>query len=122
MKNIYVQHGDVILEKVDTIPGNAKSILVVDGFIVEKGEGVHTHTLRSKKVSFKEDISALELNSMADKVEIYELFGLMYIKVKEAIDLDHEEHGTQTLEPGIYKKNIEREFDYEKSIERKVKD
>lgn len=125
MKKISNQHGDVVLQRVIEIPKEAKKIKVDEGFIVEKGEGIHTHILKKKsqkKVAVKDGISPLEMNSMMDLVEVYEKGEDMYIKVKETVCIDHEEHGIQTLEPGIYKKNIEREFDYENEIERRVLD
>lgn len=124
MKKIVHQHGDVVLEMVLEIPKEAKEVKVSDGFVIEKGEGIHTHVLKSCKpcCAVKEGISPKELNSMLDKVEVYEIGDEMYIKVKQAVDMDHEEHGIQTLEPGIYKKNIEREYSYENNEKRRVID
>ena len=127
MKKIEHQHGDVLLERVDSIPTDAKRVAVREGFVVEKGEGIHTHILRQKtpcarKLTVKEGMSPAELSGMMDFVEVYEKGEDMYIKVKQAVNIDHEEHGIQTLEPGIYKKNIEREYSYEQNEERRVKD
>ena len=124
MKDVKHQHGDVILEKVQSIPEAAKKVKVSDGFVIEKGEGIHTHVLRQRKpcCAVKEGLSPRKLNSMMNKVEVYEIGDEMYIKVKKSVDLDHEEHGIQTLEPGIYKKSIEREYDYEANEERRVLD
>ena len=46
----------------------------------------------------------------------------MYLKVDEPIQINHEEHGVQTINPGNYIKDIERQFDYENEIERRVID
>jgi hypothetical protein len=43
MKKIMNQHGDVVLELVDCIPEGAKEIDVCNGYVLERGEGVHTH-------------------------------------------------------------------------------
>ena len=127
MKKIENQHGDVLLEKVLEIPSDAKKVIAENEFVIEKGEGVHCHILRQKtpcarKVAIKDGISPTELNSMMDFVEVYEVKDTMYIKVKKEVNLYHEEHGIQTLEPGIYKKGIEREYSYEQNEERRVTD
>lgn len=111
MKSIEGQHGDVILEHIDCISSDAKKIDSSDGFVVERGEGIHTHTL-----------SALHKSEENDAFEVWMINDDMIIKVKKPSVIDHEEHGKKVLQPGIYKKVIEREFDYEKEIERKVID
>ena len=123
MRKIYCQHGDVALEVVESIPQDAKKVKVSEGFVVEKGEGIHVHVLKSSaRVAVKEGMSPCAMNKLMDKVEVYEVNDQMYIKVKESVVLDHEEHGIQTLEPGIYKKNIEREYSYADNEERRVLD
>ncbi len=119
MKKIEHQHGDVVLEKVNEIPPEAKRVKVCDGFVVEKGEGIHTHILRKKTPCAKRQIDTMDIDK---DVEVYQISDTMYIKVKKPVNLDHEEHGIQTLKPGIYKKNIEREYSYEANEERSVVD
>lgn len=104
MKKMKNQHGDVLLESVEVIPSEAKKVKANKGFVIEKGEGVHTHTL------------------VEGDFEVYQISDTMYIKVKKDTVLDHEEHGKQVLKPGIYKKNIEREYSYEDNEERRVLD
>lgn len=100
------QHGDVILEKVDIIPEGAKEIKLHKGFVVERGEGVHTHRLLT-----------------TDGVTGYEKDGTLYLQVNKKVDLlDHEEHGVQTYEPGIYRKGIELEYDAELDEARRTAD
>ena len=66
MKQIVIQHGDVCLEKVDSIPVDVKKVKIVgNNFIIEKGEGVHTHELVS-------------IGELCDKIEVYEKDGLMF--------------------------------------------
>ena len=103
MKKITNIHGDVSLVKVNAIPEGAKQVQWERGFILERGEGIHTHVIE-------------------DKCEIYEKDGTMYLKVDSPVKINHEEHGIQTLEPGIYKKEIERVFSYEEMEARKVVD
>ncbi len=107
LKKICGQHGDVVWEEVDSIPDGAKSLGVKKGFVLERGEGIHTHVL--------EDI---------DGVEIFEKDGDIFVRVKEKLTHNHEEHGLQVLRPKtkIIKKRIERVFDYEAMEERKVID
>lgn len=104
-EKVYAQHGDVNLYECMNIPKTSKLIKATDGFVVEKGEGIHTHVIKEIK-----------------RTEIYEDNGVMYLHVKEQIELDHEEHGIKVIEPGIYRKEIENEFDYETEEARKTKD
>lgn len=104
-EKIYAQHGDVLLVKVAEIPNDAKKLKIKNGFIVEKGEGVHTHILKDVK-----------------GIEVYEKDGVLYLKVESPTELDHEEHHVKVLEPGIYRKEIENEFDYEDMEARKTRD
>jgi hypothetical protein len=101
------QHGDLILHEANAIPQGAKKITIKGNFILEKGEGVNLHELVV-------DDGALE---------IYEANGTIYLKTHKPVQLTHKEHGTQTLEPNkIYKKVIEREFDYESNEARQTRD
>ena len=115
MKKISFQHGDIVLEQVSSIPAEAKKVSLEQGskgLIIERGEGVHLHQLESET-----------MNDLCDLVECYELKGELYFRVKKGtIKLTHEEHGTQIIKKGIYKKNIEQVFDYEKMESEKVRD
>jgi hypothetical protein len=99
------QHGDLLLVSA-SIPKKAKLVKAEDGFIVEQGEGVHAHILES--------VADVEIYSDDD--------GTLYLKVNAPTKLLHEEHGCQVLTPGIYKKDIEREWDYELKEARKTMD
>ena len=104
MKKVTNQHGDVVLQ-VAEIPADAKPVKIENGFILERGEGVHTHVFP--------DVSG---------IEVFEKNGETFVRVNKATRIDHEEHGIQTLKPGIYKKNIERVWDYESEEARRVID
>jgi len=104
-ETVYAQHGDVLLYKVDTIPQDCKQVKAKNGFILEKGEGVHTHVIEK-----------------VDGLEVYEKDGVVFLKVDSPVELDHEEHGVKVIEPGIYRKEIENEFDYESEESRKTQD
>ena len=103
MKKIYCCHGDVTLVKVNSIPKDSKKVQWKKGFILERGEGQNIH-------------------SVEDKCEIYQVGDTLYLKVGSDVRIDHAEHGIQILEPGIYKKEIERVFSYEDMEARKVQD
>ena len=105
MINVKNQHGDVILFSVDSIPKSAKKIHLKDSLIVERGEGINTHVI--------DDI---------ENVECFMDNETMYLNVLKDIEIKHEEHPTQVIDAGIYQKRIERQFDYENEIERRVLD
>jgi len=105
MEKITNQHGDLLFSKVKEIPKGARELKIKKGFILEKGEGVHTHVL--------EDVEG---------IKVYEHEGNTYIRVGKQARINHEEHGCQVVQPGIYKKRIERVWDYEKEESRKVLD
>jgi hypothetical protein len=125
MKHIYAQHGDLVLELVSSIPEGAKKLAFCEGFILERGEGIHVHVLKiAENYGCGIQESPIQLKQVKDDVEIYSINDTMYIKVKKdkTVILDHEEHGKQILKEGIYKKHIEREYNYEQNEERRVID
>ena len=105
MRTVKNQHGDVLLLSIDALPDGAKKLDIKNGWVLEKGEGVHTHVF--------EDISG---------IEVYEKDGETYVCVSKSTKINHEEHGEQTVMPGTYKKKIERVWDYESEEARKVID
>jgi hypothetical protein len=106
MIKLHTQQGDCVLEIVTEIPRQAKKIELTKSFIVLKGEGVNAHTI--------EDCSG---------VEVYEVEGVLYLKTKKLVELTHQEHGKTKLEPNkIYRRVIEREFDYEGMEARNTRD
>lgn len=98
-----IQQGDCILEYVAKLPKEAKKV-AFNG-IVLKGEGVNTHELT--------DLST---------VETYEVDGALYLSLSASNTLKHQEHGVETLTPGIIKRRIEREWDYESEEVRNTRD
>lgn len=84
------RHGDVIIEKVGVIPTDAKS-------------------LKDRK-----EIAYGEVTGHAHRIDVGELFetkdGDIYLKANKLTKLSHEEHKTITLEPGIYKAVIKRQY------------
>lgn len=104
-KRLY-QHGDVILIAVDKIPDGAVKVeLPPRNFIIEKGEGSHTHIIEC-----------------TDGLDVYEKDGVLYCVVDKDISLTHEEHGPQVITPGKIERKIEREWDYETEEARQTSD
>lgn len=99
------QHGDVLLERINEIPEDAQRVPVTKGYVLERGEGIHTHIFPD-----------------VEGIEVYEKNGDIYVRVHQQTILDHEEHGTQTVMPGTYRKRIERVWDYESQEAKKVVD
>lgn len=104
MDKVYGQHGDVVFKIADKLPKGFKGKKAHHGFIIEKGEGIHTHTI----VDGDCDVEVID--------------GTMWLRVNKTTKIDHEEHKIRTLEPGIYRKEIEQEFDYESMEARKTID
>ena len=96
MNKIVNQHGDVLLVEINEIPEGANRLDIQPGFVLERGEGVHTHIFP--------DVQG---------IEVFEKDGEIFVRVMKTTELDHEEHGRQTVKPGIYKRRIERVWDYE---------
>lgn len=103
MEKIYCFHGDCTLYKVSLIPKTAKELKWKKGFVLEAGENGHLHTIETE-------------------CGIYEVDGVLYLKVEQPIQINHEEHGLLTLEPGLYRKDLEQEFNYEDMETRNTRD
>jgi hypothetical protein len=106
MNKIVNQHGDLLFMECSKLPKDVKEISVSPGYVLERGEGVHTHVL--------DDVEGVSVYEGKD--------GEIYVNVSKDVTINHEEHGKQTLKPGIYKKSIERVWDYESEEMRRVID
>lgn len=99
MKKILYQHGDLLLEKLPN--ENEKQLKIglprkdAKRTIILKGEGVNTH-------------------DVVGDFMVYDKDGTLYLSVKDAV-LEHSEHGTINLAPGLYRRIIEREWIYNTS-------
>ena len=108
MEKIVLIHGDVTIYETSSIPATAKKVSWKKGFVVERGEGVHTHVLENEC-----------------EVYVDETTGRMYFKqLEEAPQVNHEEHGLRTIktDTGISYTDLERVFDYEDMEARNVID
>ena len=88
MKNC--RHGDVQLTKIDQIPSDAVSL----------GD--------------RKELAYGEMTGHAHRIDIGELFqtknGDLYLRVEKLAKLSHEEHKTQTINPGVYRVGIKRQY------------
>ena len=98
------QHGDVLFISEDKIPEEEKEFKNAEGFIVEKGEGVHTHTL--------EKIDGVK--GYVDSKKTLWFTG--------GVKVGHEEHKIMEIPAPIVRKEIEWEYDAEAEEGRNVID
>ena len=97
---ITVRQGDVLLRQIAAIPADAKAEAKNDSFgnpriVLAYGEVTgHAHAIH--------DLDSVDVFVAAN--------GSMYLSVKEAVDLQHEEHGTITLPTGNYERVLQREY------------
>jgi hypothetical protein len=89
-----IVQGDVFFTKVRAIPQRARRVSRSErGYIIAEGEATgHAHIIK-------------------DNVELYENDGVLFIKTSKTVEVRHEEHLPVTLNPGIWKVGIVREYD-----------
>ena len=106
MNRKQIQHGDVLLGKIDRLPVGVVEVDRKNGIIVVMdGEATgHRHTVK--------DRGAI----------LYELKGDLYLGATEPITIHHDEHNPLTVPIGIYKIVQVKEYDYFQEMERNVID
>ena len=93
--NIDRQQGDVLLRAINELPDGCKEVKRQAGrIVVMHGEGGHTHTIS--------DVDAL----------FYKKDGKFYLVATKPVKLQHEEHHTQVIEPGVWEIGQVREKDW----------
>lgn len=92
------RQGDVLIARVDTMPKGVQLVPRDQGRVVlAYGEVTgHAHAVEGD----------VELFAAADVAELEERF----LRVEREAQVVHEEHGTITLEPGIYSVKRQREY------------
>lgn len=100
MKNTksHYRQGDVLVERIDSLPKNRKKLARESGRVVlAHGEATgHHHSLVDEHV---------DLFETADEA------GVTFLEVREAMAaLTHQEHATITLPPGNYRVTRQREY------------
>jgi hypothetical protein len=85
-----IRHGDVLIELIKEIPSEAK-------------------LLKDRK-----ELAFGEVTGHAHRIDVGDLFenkdGQLYLKVDRLAHLSHEEHKTITINPGVYKVTIKRQY------------
>lgn len=100
---INYQHGDVLFSAVSELP---KQLTELKTAVVQEGE----HTGHAHRISS----GAFKLFRADD--------GTMFLNAATALKIDHEEHNTGVIEPGLYRIGIIQEYDYETNEFRNVLD
>jgi len=97
----YIRHGDLILKRIDSIPKEATK---TDNMTLALGEATgHDHTLQGN-------------------CQVYEQSGTKFVKAEEKTVLTHQEHNTVKIDNGLYRVDVEQEFDPFEKIIQKVRD
>ena len=105
MNKDQLQQGDVVLKRIESMPPDAIEVKRKYGkIIVMHGEGGHTHTIS--------DIDAM----------FYEKDGKSYLKNLKSVTIEHEEHKSFVIDPGIWEIGQVREKDWLSGMVRKVID
>ena len=89
-----IVQGDVFFLTVRALPQRARRVSRSErGYVIAEGEtSGHAHVIE-------------------DDIELYEKEGVLFIKTVKEIAVRHEEHLPITLNPGIWKVGIVREYD-----------
>ena len=105
----FIQQGDVLLKKIDSLPEGSKIKNASDkGYVLAEGESTgHAHRIT-------------EIAS--DICRLYEKDGVLYVKALNSVNLTHEEHKQVTIPEGIWEVGIVREYDHFLEEARNVKD
>lgn len=103
---MYIQQGDVLMHKVNSIPQNAERKRVCGRIVLAEGEATgHAHAIV--------DVAECELYTLADA---------LFVKVGAPVTVTHEEHDTVTLDRGVWRVAIVREYDHFAEEARRVID
>ncbi len=106
MNKNQIQHGDVLLTKVNQLPKGYNPIPRHNNLIiVAKGEATgHNHIIADKTAT------------------LMELKGDLYLEVTEPVTITHDEHKSLPIPEGIYHVGTVKEYDYFKDMVRVVSD
>jgi hypothetical protein len=100
----YMQHGDVLITRITTIP--AQAVKTAERILARGEVTGHAHRLLDD----------------AD-VEVYEHEGTLFLRVgPEGAGLTHEEHGVGVISPGAYRVGRVQEYDHFANEAREVRD
>lgn len=111
------QQGDVLIISVTDLPTKVmKRSFMNNRFVLAEGEVTgHCHALLEPKVGIGEKLD--------DKIEIFQTDdGTIFLKNTAPVEIEHEEHGTATIEPGIWEIGNVKEYDHFLEESRRVSD
>ncbi|MFC1600819.1 hypothetical protein ACFL34_00525 [Candidatus Sumerlaeota bacterium] len=101
-----LRQGDILIQSIEAVPDGAQK-LETEGsrFVLFEGEATgHAHTLH------------MEESDMLDPTpSVYQLAnreGELIFEITSVASLQHEEHGSLMLEPGVYCARRQREFSW----------
>jgi hypothetical protein len=93
-----IRHGDQIIKPIDELPKGLKEVYQGNEYIVGHSETGHHHVLT------------------APALRVYELDGELYLDVQKVGELTHQKtfdkHETKVVQPGFYKVQVKKAFDY----------
>lgn len=100
------QQGDVLVKEIASLPHDLIVMSSQDGrYVLAHGESGHMHAIEQ-----------------IEDCCVYEKDGMMYMCVDNDVELQHEEHHSQTIAPGLYEIGIVQEYDYFTEMSRRVVD
>jgi len=90
-------HGDVTIEKIDSLPENFDQMTIVTDNVLALGEATgHMHKLFGNGITVREDKETKA----------------KYLHLVEEVVLKHQEHKPVILPPGIYRQGFQTEYDH----------
>jgi hypothetical protein len=100
-----LQHGDVNLQRIASVPDGAKKVERENGrYVLMRGETTgHAHTIE-------------------DEIELFENDGVLYMRNASDVEVTHEEHKTLEVPAGIWEVTPTHEYDHFAEAARKVMD
>ena len=102
MKLEFLQQGDVLFFKEPNLPDGAQRL---DHTVIAQGESTgHAHVAE------------------AERATCYDFGGVMFVVVEDEADVTHQEHGTTTLQTGVWRVGRVQEFDPFAEVIRNVAD
>jgi hypothetical protein len=108
-------HGDVIIEKIKSLPKDFEEMEKLEDDCLAYGEATgHSHKLFRMMDPELPTAVSFDLRIAKD--------GTRYLHVENKTELRHQEHDPRVIPPGDYKISIQREFDPFEKLTRKVTD
>lgn len=96
-----MRQGDVLLVPVKAVPGTATKQRKTRRTVLAEGEATgHAHVIESPDVRLYEVIEEGDVAEMRQR----------FLEVEAEVALDHDEHATITVQPGLYEIRRQREY------------